>query len=216
MSLKQTAQLKAQYEVPAFLRSNATKEPQNSGFLPFHQRLNSENSANYVPYSPYAFRRTRPFSPPTSKGIAEELESNSQRSFSPYRQYVEQNRDYTSNRCSTNGQDKQETRSFSPYRQDSNLMDNNTKSYSPYRSRFEERDSSKDRWQSVSRSLSPFTRDYSPWRRENVDPPGVIQPPSESGRYSPFLQRLTQSPAAPQTHPQTQDIYASPMISRKR
>ncbi|XP_011633408.1 dual specificity mitogen-activated protein kinase kinase hemipterous-like isoform X2 [Pogonomyrmex barbatus] len=257
VSLKQTAHLRAQSEVPAFLRSNinsSMREPPNSGFLPFHQRSNSENGANYVPYSPYAFRRkeiARPFSPPTSKDAADQPEQNlPPRSFSPYRQHEQSiaRHDYSSsNHCSTtNGQGRQEattttttmttmmtttttmtttTRSFSPYRtQDSNL-DSNGRPYSPYRSsRYEERDKT-DRWQGdVSRSLSPFARDYSPWRRENVDPP-VIQPPpatyDNSGRYSPFLQqRLTQPPSqqstAPQTYPQMQNIYGSPMISRKR
>ncbi|XP_014476701.1 PREDICTED: dual specificity mitogen-activated protein kinase kinase 7-like [Dinoponera quadriceps] len=213
VSLKQTAaHFRAQSDIPAFLRSNnaTAKEP---NFLPsFHQRSNSENgAASYVSYSPYALRRKdRPFSPPTSKDA--DSEGQPPRPFSPYRQ-LEQ----SGNRCSTNGRQE---RPFSPYRQqDANLVDGNGRSYSPYRSsRYEERDSSKDRWQNVSRSLSPFARDYSPWRRENVDPPGVIPPSCDSGRYSPFLQqRLAQPPPppAPQTHP-PQDIYGSPMISRKR
>ncbi|EFN82078.1 Dual specificity mitogen-activated protein kinase kinase 7 [Harpegnathos saltator] len=235
VSLKQTAHFRAQSDIPAFLRSNNTsvtaKEPSSDsgGILPFHQRSNSENgAANYVSYSPYALRRkelARPFSPPTTKDDAvADSEGQPPRPFSPYRQLEQSTRDYSGNRCSTNGQNRQETaRPFSPYRQqDTNLMDGNGRSYSPYRSRYDERDTSKDRWQGMSRSLSPFARDYSPWRRENVDPPGVIQPPApscESGRYSPFLQqRLAQPPPpAPQTHPlQTQDIYGSPMISRKR
>ncbi|KAG7196628.1 hypothetical protein KM043_015977 [Ampulex compressa] len=219
VSLKQTAHLRAQSEVPAFLRSNATKESQNSSFLPFHQRSNSENGANYVPYSPYSVRRkdiSRPFSPPSTNDL-EQTEVNLQRSLSPYRQHVDQNKEYSMNRCSTNGQGRQEERPFSPYRQDASLIDIDSKPYSSYHGRLEERDSSKDRWQGISRSLSPFARDYSPWRRENVDPPGVVQPPCESGRYSPFLQRLGQQPPSmPQSHPQTQDIYGSPMISRKR
>lgn len=265
MSLKQTAHLRAQSEVPAFLRSNinsGTKEPPNSGFLPFHQRSNSENGTNYVPYSPYVFRRkeiARPFSPPMSKNVAEQSEPNlPPRPFSPYRQQNFTKHDYnSSNHCSaTNGQGRQETtitttamtttittittttttttttmttRPFSPYRTQDVNLDSNGRPYSPYRSsRYEECDGGNkaDRWQGgVSRSLSPFTRDYSPWRRENVDPPGVIQPPpatyDNSGRYSPFLQqRLAQPPsqqsAALQTYPQTQNIYGSPMISRKR
>lgn len=243
MSLKQTAHLRAQSEVPAFLRSNINssfRESPNSGFLPFHQRSNSENGTNYVSYSPYALRRkeiARPFSPPISKDVAmDQPESNlPPRPFSPYRQQEQSTiirHDYSSNRCATNGQNKQEMttmRSFSPYRtQDANL-DNNDRPYSPYRiGRYDERDSGNkiDRWQGgVSRSLSPFARDYSPWRRENVDPP-VIQPPppvtcDSGGRYSPFFQQRfaqlpSQQPAAPQTYPQTQDIYGSPMISRKR
>lgn len=217
VSLKQTAHLRAQSEVPAFLRSNVTKDSQNSSFLPFHQRSNSENGANYVSYSPYALRRkeiSRPFSPPSSNE-ADISETNFQRPYSPYKQHVDQNRDYSSNHCSINGQGRQEGRPFSPYRQDSTIEGNRL--YSPYHGRFtEDRDTSKERWQGVSRSLSPFARDYSPWRRENVDPPNVIQS-TESGRYSPFLQqRLGQTPSVPQTHPQTQDIYGSPMISRKR
>ncbi|XP_012056844.1 PREDICTED: dual specificity mitogen-activated protein kinase kinase 7-like [Atta cephalotes] len=250
VSLKQTAQFRAQSEVPAFLRSNISssfRESSNCGFLPFHQRSNSENGANYVPYSPYTLRRkemARPFSPPISKDAADQPEPNlPPRPFSPYLQY-EQNitrHDYnSSNRCSTtNGQGRQETmtttttttttRPFSPYRTQDSSLDSNGRPYSPYRSsRYEEQDDGNkaDRWQGgVSRSLSPFTRDYSPWRRENVDPPGVIQPPpatyDNSGRYSPFLQRLAHPPsqqsAALQTYPpQTQNIYGSPMISRKR
>lgn len=218
VSLKQTAHLRAQSEIPAFLRSNVTKDSQNSSFLPFHQRSNSENGANYVSYSPYALRRkeiSRPFSPPSSNE-ADISETNFQRPYSPYKQHVDQNRDYSSNHCSINGQGRQEGRPFSPYRQDSSTIEGN-RLYSPYHGRFtEDRDTSKERWQGVSRSLSPFARDYSPWRRENVDPPNVIQS-TESGRYSPFLQqRLGQTPSVPQTHPQTQDIYGSPMISRKR
>lgn len=260
MSLKQTVYLRAQSEVPAFLRNNVNsgiREPPNSGFVPFHQRSNSENGANYVPYSPYAFRRkeiVRPFSPPMSKDATDQSESNlPPRPFSPYRQQSITRHDYnSSNRCpTTNGQGRQEmttttimttttmtmttatvtaeTRPFSPYRTQNVSLDSNGRPYSPYRSsRYEERDSGNkaDRWQGgVSRSLSPFTRDYSPWRRENVDPPGVIQQPpatyDNSGRYSPFLQqRLAQPPsqqsAALQTYPQTQNIYGSPMISRKR
>lgn len=230
VSLKQTAHFRAQSDIPAFLRSNnasaTAKEPppNTGGFLPFHQRSNSENGAtNYVSYSPYALRRkelARPFSPPTTKDAV--AEGQPPRPFSPYRQLEQSTRDYSGNSCSTNGQSRQETtRPFSPYRQqDTNLMDGNGRSYSPYRSRYDDRDTNKDRWQGMSRSLSPFARDYSPWRRENVDPPGVIQPPPpsscDSGRYSPFLQqRLVQPPPAPQTHP-PQDIYGSPMISRKR
>ncbi|XP_076654194.1 uncharacterized protein LOC143359809 [Halictus rubicundus] len=218
VSLKQTAHLRAQSEVPAFLRSNVTKDSQNSNFLPFHQRSNSENGANYVSYSPYALRRkeiSRPFSPPSSNDV-DTPETNFQRPYSPYR-HVEQNKDYTSNHCSTNGQGRQEGRPFSPYRQDVNSIDTSSRLYSPYHGRYtEDRDTTKERWQGAPRSLSPFARDYSPWRRENVDPPNVIQP-TESGRYSPFLQqRLGQNSAAPQTHSQAQDIYGSPMISRKR
>ncbi|KAL0121097.1 hypothetical protein PUN28_008667 [Cardiocondyla obscurior] len=255
VSLKQTVYLRAQSEVPAFLRSNVNssfREPPNSGFLPFHQRCNSENGANYVPYSPYALRRkeiARPFSPPISKDSVDQSEANlPPRPFSPYRQQSITRHDYnSSNRCSaTNGEDGQEaattaatittttttttttTRPFSPWRTQDTSSDNNGRPYSPYRSsRYEERDSGKaDRWQGgVSRSLSPFARDYSPWRRENVDPPNVIQPPpatyDNSGRYSPFLQQRLAQPspqqsAAIQTYPQTQNIYGSPMISRKR
>lgn len=256
VSLKQTAYLRAQSEIPAFLRGNINsgiREPPNSGFVLFHQRSNSENSANYVPYSPYALRRkeiVRPFSPPMSKDAVDQSEPNlPPRAFSPYRQQSITRHDYnSSNRCSTtNGQDRQETttttmmtttttttitttvvetRPFSPYRTQNVSLDSNGRPYSPYRSsRYEERDSNKDRWQGgVSRSLSPFTRDYSPWRRENVDPPVIQPPPStydNSGRYSPFLQHRfaqppSQQPATLQTYPQTQNIYGSPMISRKR
>jgi len=248
VSLKQTAHLRAQSEVPAFLRSNinsSIREPSNCSFLPFHQRSNSENGANYVPYSPYALRRkeiARPFSP-ISKDAVDQPEPNlPPRPFSPYRQHEQSitRHDYnSSNRCSTtNGQSREETtttttttttaRPFSPYRTQDASLDSNGRPYSPYRnSRYEERDGGNkaDRWQGgVSRSLSPFTRDYSPWRRENVDPP-VIQPPpatyDNSGRYSPFLQHRLAQPssqqsAALQTYPQSQNIYGSPMISRKR
>ncbi|XP_015608574.1 dual specificity mitogen-activated protein kinase kinase 7 [Cephus cinctus] len=220
VSLKQTAHLRTHSEIPAFLRCSATKEPQNSSFLPFHQRSSSENGSNYVPYSPYALRRkeiVRPFSPPITKDSGELEHLNVQRQFSPYRQHVEQTRDFASNSCTANGQSKPVGRPFSPYRQDSNLVEVSSRPWSPYHGRVEERDSSRDRWQGISRSLSPFARDYSPWRRENVDPPGVVPPPSESGRYSPFVQqRLGQPPPVPQSHPQAQDIYGSPMVSRKR
>ncbi|EFN60468.1 hypothetical protein EAG_14821 [Camponotus floridanus] len=240
VSLKQTAHLRAQSEVPAFLRSNINssfRESPNSGFLPFHQRSNSENGTNYVPYNPYALPRkeiARPFSPPMSKDPAlDQPESNlPPRPFSPYRQHEQSiKHDYSSNRCATtNGQNKQEmtTRSFSPYRTQDTNLDNNDRPYSPYRiARYDERDigNKTDRWQGgVSRSLSPFARDYSPWRRENVDPP-VIQPPpvtcDSGGRYSPFFQQRlaqlsSQQPTTLQTYPQTQDIYGSPMINRKR
>lgn len=230
ISLKQTVHLRAQSEVPAFLRSNASKESTNSAFLPsFHQRSNSENGATYITFSPYALRRkeiSRPFSPPTTNDVdAVEPPISVQRPYSPFKQYFEQNKDYSTNRCSANGQGRQETRPFSPYRPESNPIEPSARPYSPYHGRFEEqRDSSKERWQNAPRSISPFARDYSPWRRENVDPPGVIQPlpqppppPTDSGRFSPFLQqRLGQTPPVPQTHPQTQDIYGSPMINRKR
>ncbi|GAB1866433.1 mitogen-activated protein kinase kinase [Camponotus japonicus] len=243
VSLKQTAHLRAQSEVPAFLRSNINssfRESPNSGFLPFHQRSNSENGTNYVPYSPYALPRkeiARPFSPPTSKDAAmDQPESNlPPRPFSPYRQHEQSTiikHDYSSNRCATtNGQNKQEmtTRPFSPYRTQDTNLDNNDRSYSPYRiARYDERDigNKTDRWQGgVSRSLSPFARDYSPWRRENVDPPVIQSPPlvtcDSGGRYSPFFQQRlaqlsSQQPTTLQTYPQTQDIYGSPMINRKR
>lgn len=98
-SLKQTVHLRTQSEVPAFLRSGLTKESNN--FSPFHQRSNSENAANYLPYSPYAYRRkeiSRPFSPPVNS--TEERDINYQRSYSPYRQHLEINRD----RVTVNGQ----------------------------------------------------------------------------------------------------------------
>ncbi|XP_063983736.1 dual specificity mitogen-activated protein kinase kinase 7-like [Diachasmimorpha longicaudata] len=114
------------------------------------------------------------------------ISSEQDRSLSPYR-HIEQNR------CS-NGQSLSESRP-----------------YSPYFGRYEE---GNDRWGSAPRSLSPFRRDYSPWRRENVDPPGVVQP-LETGRYSPFVQSRQYHPPPP-THPLAHEIYASPMISRKR
>ena len=216
VSLKQTVHLRGHSETPPFLTS-ITKETQNSTYLTYHQRSSSDNSANYVPYSPYALRRkeiTRPFSPQMTKDNGD---PNLQRPFSPYRHFVEQNRDFLSSRGTTNGQIRQEGRSYSPYRQEVNYADTGSRPYSPYHSRYDERDSSKDRWQTAPRSLSPFARDYSPWRRENVDPPGVVQPVTENGRYSPFVQRrFEHHPTVPQTHPQSQDIYGSPMISRKR
>ncbi|KAG8034477.1 hypothetical protein G9C98_007553 [Cotesia typhae] len=228
ISLKQTSNLRNnQTETQNYLKNNTTaatvtKEPQNtnSTFSSFYQRLTSaENGlSTYVPYSPYAWRRkeiTRPFSPPTNKTneqdpihVSNTLSTTTgvttaTRSYSPYRQYIEQNR------RSTNGS--------SVCKIDINSLD---KSY--HNSRLDERDGSADRWQTVSRSLSPFTRDYSPWRRENVDPPGVIQPITESAKYSPFVQqRLGQYSTPTQTPPislQTHspyEIYGSPMISRK-
>lgn len=144
---------------------------------------------------------TRPFSPgrdnrELGRDNRDSVRDNrdnrdSDRSFSPYRQHIDQNR------WATNGQ--------------VNMSD--SRAYSPYYGRFEERDSSGDRWATAPRSLSPFRRDYSPWRRENVDPPGVVQP-LETGRYSPFVQPRQYHP--PQTHPPAHEIYASPMINRKR
>ena len=218
------------------MKSNATKEQQRhaaTNFFGFHERSSSENGGNYVvaPYSPYASKRkdvlSRPFSPPAAMKDPIETEPSpslvQSRPFSPWRQHVEQtNRERATRRSSpANGQAY--ARSFSPYRLEAtNSVEATARPYSPYQMRHEEhqqrqRDSSADRWTSASRSLSPFARDYSPWRRENVDPPGVVQPVSESGRYSPFVQhRLGQFPPAPQTHPPSQDIYASPMIHRRR
>ncbi|XP_057326018.1 dual specificity mitogen-activated protein kinase kinase hemipterous-like [Microplitis mediator] len=231
ISLKQTANLRNnQSEKQNHLKNNpttgtVTKEPlnPNSTFSSFYHRLTSaENGiSTYVPYSPYTWRRkeiTRPFSPPTNKTNEQDSVTTSTlttttigvttatRSYSPYRQYIEQNR------RSTNGS--------SVCKVDINSLDKS----SYHNNRFEERDSSTDRWQSVSRSLSPFARDYSPWRRENVDPPGVIQPITEPNKYSPFVQqRLGQystptqtPPSSLQTHPPSYEIYGSPMISRKR
>lgn len=224
VSLKQTAHLRTHSEVPAFLRSGITKEQQNSNFVPFHQRASSENGSNYVPYSPYALRRKEiasPFSPVTTKESGESLDPNlTNRQFSPYRQeskvtdhsYCDAIGKPVPDINPTNGQG----RPFSPFRQtDGTVTETRNRPYSPFSSRLEERDDSRDRWQGVSRSLSPFARDYSPWRRENVDPPGVVQPTNEGGKYSPFMQQRIRHPS-PQTHPPIQDIYGSPLVSRKR
>lgn len=223
VSLKQTAHVRTHSEVPAFLRSGVTKELQNSNFLPFHQRTSSENGSNYVPYSPYALRRkdhASPFSPQTTKESGESVDLNVHRPFSPFRQESKAN-DHSCDPFSkpvvpeinpTNGQ----SRPFSPFRQEGNFAETRNRPYSPFSSRLEERDGSRDRWQGISRSLSPFARDYSPWRRENVDPPGVVQQPAdESGKYSPFMQQRVRH-QSPQTHPPIQDIYGSPLVSRKR
>lgn len=213
ISLKQTAHLRGYNETPPFLTS-ITKETQNSTCLTYHQRSSSDNSSNYSPYTLRQKEISRPFSPQMAKDNGD---FNMQRPFSPYRHFVESNKDFVSSRGSTNGQIKQEGRSYFSYRQDINYADTGNKPYSPYHSRYDERDSGKDRWQTAPRSLSPFARDYSPWRRENVDPPGVVQPVSENGRYSPFVQRrLEPHSAVSQTHQQSQDIYGSPVISRKR
>ncbi|XP_015518260.2 dual specificity mitogen-activated protein kinase kinase 7 isoform X1 [Neodiprion lecontei] len=220
VSLKQTAHLRTHSEVPAFLRSGITKDLQNSSFVPFHQRQSSENGSSYVPYSPYALRRKEiasPFSAPTTKESGESLDSNVNRQFSPFRRQSKG----TDHNCDpfskpvpeinpTNGQGGP----FSPFRQDANFAETRNRPYSPFSSRLEERDGSRDRWQGISRSLSPFARDYSPWRRENVDPPGVVQPTNEGGKYSPFMQQVRHQ--SPQTHPPIQDIYGSPLVSRKR
>lgn len=176
--------------------SNVSKESQNSHCLPVHQRSFSDNIASFVPYSPYALRRKeiKPFSPQITRDNGD---INLQRPFFTYRHYLEQ-KDLALNRNSTNGQNRDDGRS-----------------YSPYPSRTEERESSEDRWQ-TNRSQSPHARDYSPWRRENVDPPGVIQPIIENGRYSPFVQNRLEHIPVPQTHLHSQDIYGSPMINRKR
>ncbi|XP_033227350.1 dual specificity mitogen-activated protein kinase kinase hemipterous-like isoform X2 [Belonocnema kinseyi] len=184
------------------------------GYIDTSPFLNSDNSSNYSPYTLQQKEITRPFSPQMTK---DKGDSNMQRPFTPYRHFVESNKDFVSSRGWTSGQIKQEARSYFPYRQDINYADTGNKPYSQYNTRYDERDSSKDRWRTAPRSLSPFARDYSPWRRENVDPPGVVQPVSENERYSPFVQRrLEHHPAVHHTHPQSQDIYGSPVISRKR
>lgn len=215
MSLKQTAHLRSHSEVPAFLRSGVTKDLQSTNFLPFHQRTNSDNGSNYLPYSPYVLRRKEitggTLSPPqiNAATITKDTESSvnkNTRTYSPFRQEAKDKFGKTnSDNNTTNGQG----RPFSPFRQQE-------RPYSPFSQRLDERDGSRDRWQGVSRSLSPFARDYSPWRRENVDPPGVVvQPTEDGGKYSPFMQPRFRH-QSPQNHPPTQDIYASPLVSRKR
>ncbi|XP_012250643.1 dual specificity mitogen-activated protein kinase kinase 7-like [Athalia rosae] len=209
VSLKQTVHLRTYSEAPAFLRSGITKELQNSNFLPFQPRTSSENGSNYVPNSPYALRRKETASPlsiSTTKDSGNSMESNIHRPFSPLWQESKS----TDKSCDlfntpvpekspTNGQ----TRPFSPFRQDTNSTETRSRPYSPFSSRL------------ASRSLSPFARDYSPWRRENVDPPGVVQPSTECGKYSPFMQQRVRH-LSPSTHPPIQDIYGSPLVSRKR
>ncbi|KAK0089008.1 hypothetical protein PV325_009759 [Microctonus aethiopoides] len=209
VSLKQTAQSQSHSETSsALLNSNATRESTKKSNTPAQKITNATNGVKtYTPYqsSYYTFRlkqlQSEVFPPPISKQSSNEQDVNIvTQSLSPYQQYIE------SNRCSTNGQ--------ATYKTDGNLKE--PKQH--YRSRYSERESSLDRWQEVSRSLSPYTRDYSPWRRENVDPPGVDQLINETGRYSPFVQRRSGQypPPLPQTHPQCHDIYGSPMINRKR
>lgn len=202
ISLKQTVHQRSHSETPNFNNNTTNKESQNSSPL-FNQRITSIDNGTYVPYSPYAYRRkefiNRPFSPTTNKDNVTDNDTKS--SYTSYRQYIEQNR------CPKNGQTnyKNET--------SNNIFE--SKLYSPHLGRYEERDKSIDKWQTESRSLSPFKRDYSPWRRENVDPPGVIQPAIETSKYSPFIQHRKFS-SSTQSHPQSHDIYGSPMISRKR
>ena len=213
VSLKETAHLRGQSGTPPFI-SNITKESKNSNLLPFHQRSSSDNIANYLPYSPYALRRkeiTRPFSSQITK---DNSDPNLLRPFSPYKNSFDYTRDFVSSRNSASGQSKQDGKLYS--RKDLNCADTGNRSYSPYHSRFDPWENSKDRWKTAPRSISAFTRDYSPWRRENVDPPGVIPPVRGNGRYSSFIQnRLEQLSTVPQTYPKTQDVYGSP-ISRKR
>ncbi|KAF7997253.1 hypothetical protein HCN44_005530 [Aphidius gifuensis] len=201
ISLKQTVHQRSHSETPNFVN----KESQNSSPL-FNQRVtNIDNGGgtNAYPYSPYTFKRkefiTRPFSPTTNKDTVSDHETRP--TYTSYRQYIDQNR------CATNGQ--------TSYKNDSPNNLAHSRPYSPYLGRYDERDKSTDRWQNESRSLSPFKRDYSPWRRENVDPPGVIQPAIETSKYSPFVQHRKFS-SSTQNHPQSHDIYGSPMISRKR
>ncbi|XP_051166894.1 dual specificity mitogen-activated protein kinase kinase 7-like [Leptopilina boulardi] len=174
--------------------SSITIESQNINCLPVHQRSFSDNIANYVPYSPYALRRkeSKPFSP---QMIRDNGDINLQRSFLTYRHFMEQ-KNLTFNRTSINSQSRDDGRS-----------------YSSYQSHTEQRESSGDLWQ-TARSQSPHVRDYSPWRRENVDPPGVIPPVIENGRHTSYVQSRLEP--VPQTHLHSQDIYGSPMINRKR
>ncbi|XP_066586702.1 dual specificity mitogen-activated protein kinase kinase 7-like isoform X2 [Prorops nasuta] len=207
VSLKQTVYLRGQTEVPPFLKSNVHKDAEKTTFVPFHQRSNSENNASSISCSPYMLKRRdvyRPFSPPSTSTTATRTATTTttmkffdkesdgvdfhSRLFSPYKQSTNQAHDYHSNLCAINGQARHE------------------------RYGYQERDDS-----TAPRSLSPFARDYSPWRRENVDPPGVVPANCESGRYSPFVQqRLAHLSSLSKSHAQAQDIYGSPMISRKR
>ena len=203
-----------------------TVYPRNGSDLPNSPRVAMENgtgsAGGYVPYSPYGLRRRDMISRPFSPG----------RPYSPsYRAYQQHSSgadnshhdrlQHTNGKAEDNGSGN---RSYSPYCQ--SLAEAEARPYSPYCGRrYEERDSSRERWQTAPRSISPFARDYSPWRRENVDPP-VIQLPSSSSssssgseRYNAAImqQRLGQIPTVPQTHhAQVQNIYASPMLSRKR
>ncbi|XP_014206927.1 dual specificity mitogen-activated protein kinase kinase 7 isoform X2 [Copidosoma floridanum] len=224
VSLKQTAHLRSQSsvngsEAAAYLRNNNNvnsnpKEPSAIGRTAATLQENG-TTTGYIPYSPYALRRrdmiARPFSPMPGQACCTAA-TNLQRSYSPYRYQYQA---AVAENHHLNGAD---SRSYSPYRGTQSLAEAEARPYSPYYGR----DSSRERWQSgAPRSLSPFARDYSPWRRENVDPP-VIQIPGASDRYvsSIVQQRLAQLPTSvPQNnhhHGQLQNVYASPMVSRKR
>lgn len=72
ISLKQTAYTRGHYETPSYLKNNAAKEPQITG---------------YVPYSPYSLRRRE-----INRALcatSDDQNANIQRSYSPYRQYYE-------------------------------------------------------------------------------------------------------------------------------
>lgn len=231
VSLKQTVQSKGQYE--SMRTSQVSKESSNPSYLTYNQR--SENGyTGYVPYSPYAWRRreiSRAFC--CSSVTKEDSNANTQRPFSPYRQFTEQGKDAIGR---YNGQSKMD-RSYSPYkwvsamkklsfefmdvdsqyllffsRQDSGVAEVGSKSNSPCYNRLDDQDNIEERWHSTRRSLS---RDYSPWRRENVDPPNVAQlNSSDSGRFSSYVhQRLGQIASVPQAN---QQDYSSPMASRRR
>lgn len=236
VSLKQTAHLRShssvnRSEVLSYLQRNNNstnvKEPANS-LSAATPKTAIENGIGYVPYSPYAVRRrdsiTRPYSPAsgTQAGVCSSLT----RPYSPsYRQFQATEYNYEKRLQASNGGLKTSDnyvngyRSYSPYRGGvQSLAEAEARPYSPYCGRrYEERDSSRERWQTGPRSLSPFARDYSPWRRENVDPP-VIQLPVTNDKYTPssiVKQRFEQfSAAMPQS--QMHNVYASPMLSRKR
>lgn len=218
VSLKQTAHLRShssvnRSEVLSYLQqrnNNSTgnfNEPSNSLSAATPKTSTENGGVGYVPYSPYALRRrdsiTRPFSPASGTQAV----SNS-RPYSPsYRQFQATEYNYEKRLQASNG-GLNGYRSYSPYR---TLAEAEARPYSPYCGR----DSSRERWQTLGpRSLSPFARDYSPWRRENVDPP-VIQLPVQTNdtKYttsSIAKQRFEHISAA------TQNVYASPMLSRKR
>lgn len=195
ISLKQTVSLKGKSETSH--SSSVTIDSQEVTCLPVHQRSLSDNIANYVPYSPYALRRkeSKPFSPQT---IWDNGDINGQRPFSSYRNFLEQ-KNLTYNR----------TTSISSQNRDFG------RTHSSYSNNAEQQECSGERWQ-TKRSQSPHVRDYSPWRRENVDPPGVIPPVVENGRHSPYVQSRLEHIPVPQTHLHSQDIFGSPMINRKR
>lgn len=235
VSLRQTAHLRSHSSVNSseainntYLRNGNAKEPS----VIARSVSGLENGSTVGPYgnnaaaaAAYAVRRRDTFSRPFSP-IPNNTSNSFERSYSPYRQNSNIQQHYYHNYHNhqlTNGskQVTDDMRSYSPYRGTQSLAEAEARPYSPYCGR----DSSRDRWQTTTapRSLSPFARDYSPWRRENVDPPCIQVPDANDLRYtsstaysSILMSQSNRQQQQQQQIEQAQNLYASPMLSRKR